>query len=91
MDYYADQTMFPLAANPNWTTLEFGFLATSMIISNDSPNTIYISFMYPSWIQFTLFAGETISFDNRKRTGIYLSGQAGGEAYRVTAWANVFE
>lgn len=64
----------------------FGFTSKRILFTNDSANTIQISFDAGTTVHFTFKAGETVTFDNLAKTQLAVKSTAGGDAFRMAAW-----
>lgn len=62
-----------------------GFLSRSIQVINDSATSIFISFD-GVWDHFEIKAGEGRIADHHSARKIWLRGQVGGEAYRLSVW-----
>lgn len=81
--YYNSSEITPLTNV--FQQFSFNFTSIAIFLVNDSSNYIEFSFDGIN-VHGKVFKKEILVFDRIAKTGIYLRGQAGGEAYRLWAW-----
>jgi hypothetical protein len=77
-----------IPVSPSWIMIKFQFMADRLLLINDAATSIWYSFTYSATDpgkEGRLAPAESLWLD--VKTGfIYLSGEVGGEAYRLSAW-----